>query len=565
MVLFVSIPRDVLCLLSNYLLLSEEHNKQVFRFSSAWRNLLNTNKASFGEWKKQSQVVVLRFSYAEKFISSSQFRKRILRTIVDPLHQLELRFLPKNEIDCFQRLETVAGLMEGFKSLIVSNSKMVHLPFVLEEISLTGCSIADLERFPPLKKLSLSYCTTGTEEDGSTTVNAALLKGISEEVSFWCMDLENYEVLSHVKSICIALTDSVSDVSFFRNLEKVHFQSCPNIVDVSSLENIRELKLIDCNGITNVSSLGKVYNLDLSECTNLTDVSALGNVHILNLNWCSRVRNISMLNNVYELHLCGFEGDDLTGLNNLRKLFLTFAFYVDDISMLKNLIVLNIDQCPGISHFTGLNNLRAIKLGASSELSNEATLFKVHSGYEVFSKLNTLHAHRVFFEEEEGHSINSNFSFKFLRTLRGLKLDYCHFPRFPEMLFVQLKSLHILHCSGLESLPELPDLEELIIRECCQLRKLMLSDSKGGQNPIYFVEISDCPALKSMKNTRRIDHIKVIRCKLLTNLVVNSQIDILTTKVCPKFAISGFASVIQHFSTGDQDVDNYLSEYYQDD
>jgi hypothetical protein len=466
MVSFVSIPWDVLCLLSNYLLLSEEQNKQVFRFTSAWRNLLNTNQANFGEWKKRSQVVVLRLSYAKKNISSSQFRARILRTIVDPLHQLELCISPWKYTDYFHKLETAKGMNE-LKSLVITDCKVTPLPFKMEEMFLHNCSVADLERFPPLKKLSLSYCTTG--DDYTAVVDAASLQGISDEASFNCMDLENYRVLAHLKSISVGNTDSIFDVSCFRNLQKVHFQSCPNIIDVSGLKNVHDLSLIDCDGVIDVSSLGKVHHLVLSECKNVSDVSALGNVHILNLDWCSQVRDVSMLKNVYELHLCGFEGDDLTGLENLRKLFMTYARNVEDISMLKNLNILDIDHCPGISHFAGLNKLRTIKIGVSSTLSELAMLFKVHSGFEVFSGLTKLSAVRVFIEEDDQAPspflMKVTLSFKYLRTLRSLTLDNCHFQRLP-LFFLQLKSLHILHCSCLESLPELPDLEELIIREC---------------------------------------------------------------------------------------------------
>jgi hypothetical protein len=82
------LPEEILLFLANYLFPTEEQNKKVFSFSQDWRNLINTSKEYFGEWKKQSQVIILHWNYADRFLRSSVFRERILSTVSESHKQI---------------------------------------------------------------------------------------------------------------------------------------------------------------------------------------------------------------------------------------------------------------------------------------------------------------------------------------------------------------------------------------------------------------------------------------------------------------------------------------------
>jgi hypothetical protein len=53
---------------------------------------MNTSKEIFGQWKKESQLVVLKFPQSEMFYNSQEFRERILHSIENPRLQLDLLF-----------------------------------------------------------------------------------------------------------------------------------------------------------------------------------------------------------------------------------------------------------------------------------------------------------------------------------------------------------------------------------------------------------------------------------------------------------------------------------------
>jgi hypothetical protein len=86
-----SIPRELIFLLANYLLPKKEQNKQVFNFSCDWLYLFSTSKKLFGEWKKQSRLVVMASFYAKRYSMSSLFRSRVRALINNPLEQLILQ------------------------------------------------------------------------------------------------------------------------------------------------------------------------------------------------------------------------------------------------------------------------------------------------------------------------------------------------------------------------------------------------------------------------------------------------------------------------------------------
>jgi hypothetical protein len=89
--LFSLLP-EIIRSLPNYFLEEPEQNKSVFKFSHGWRNFMNTSKKQFGQWKKESQLIVLREPLVDSFYNSLQIRQQIFGYIEDPGKQLELEF-----------------------------------------------------------------------------------------------------------------------------------------------------------------------------------------------------------------------------------------------------------------------------------------------------------------------------------------------------------------------------------------------------------------------------------------------------------------------------------------
>jgi hypothetical protein len=252
---------------------------------------MNTNKEYFGEWKKRTQIITLKGLYAQKFNSSSSFRNRICGSFGNPLEQLELHYF-------FPQIDLQLPLFTRFANGISG------IYFTYGEVSNISCC-------PKMGKL---YCL---RKSGDRTIVAARSLQIIEEAHFDNVDLLDYHSLSHLKSVSVISMNSITDVSCFKNVNKLSFRLCNGTTDVSCLGEIQELKFLCCNEITDVSSLGRVFNLSLHGRNNVRDVSALGNVHILKLRLCRQVTDISSLRNVSMLHLEDFLGSGLSSLANI--------------------------------------------------------------------------------------------------------------------------------------------------------------------------------------------------------------------------------------------------------
>jgi Leucine-rich repeat (LRR) protein len=365
-----SLPKELLHLVGNYLLAVDQQNKfkLIYEFNFDWRNFMNTSKEFFGEWKKRSRKIVLKPTHATKFIELEQFRDRILPLIEVPSTQLEL------QIDSFHKdfdsklISKAVSMNIGCIYVLRYNMSLDALPFP------TVC--------PSLSKL-LVYGVLGY-----SVIDLSQLT-VLEEASFSNIKLLHYHTLSHLKSVSIS-SSSITDVSCFKNVPKLSFHQCHMITNVSSLENVHDLRFSYCDRIKSVSSLGRVYSLELIGCYGVTDISALRNVHTVKVgSVVASVLGISKLRNVSELHLQWPKVTSLSGLTNLTKLFLSYSDTIADISALKTLKELYIDNCPNVSNFQGLNNLETLELRLRSDWT-PLWRYLITGGMGVIEKLKTL-------------------------------------------------------------------------------------------------------------------------------------------------------------------------------
>jgi hypothetical protein len=146
----------------------------------------------------------------------------------------------------------------------------------VREIAATSCTFHALPCFR-LGYLSLAYCKIQEIKQSQSAVRRlncwlSRLEGlieidvsklnILEEASFYRMELMNYQNLGHLRSLSISLSNSITDVSYFKNISKLSLHWCVSVTDVSGLCNVHELSLKNCNGITDVSSFGKSLQLE---------------------------------------------------------------------------------------------------------------------------------------------------------------------------------------------------------------------------------------------------------------------------------------------------------------
>jgi hypothetical protein len=479
---------------------------------------MNTSKRYYGEWKRQSQKIVLKS--ANKFRASSKFRERIDQIIADPHTQLELH-ISSHVCNILKRVD--------LRYLLKLSG-----PVIPGSIHFEHCKLINMASCPPMSKFSCHGCKV--EETGKLFDVASVR--ILEEASFIAMDLENYHLLSHLKSVSISCTDSITDVSCFRNVPKLKLSSCQKISNISSLENVVDLSLSFCGGLVNISGLNKLQVLKLESCRTVKDLSALRKLR--------------------ELHLVGFEGNDLSQLQMLVKLVLFDCQYVKDITMLKNLKHLQISCCRQFQQFHGLDNLKYLRIGGPC---TEPTRLTVVTGTRAFANLRSLKASRIKFSNEEtseskGETTPFNLSWNHIRNVRYLILYKCKLDEFPES-FTHLHSLTICRCRDFTFLPALPHLGYLEIEECVKLKQLELfgsGEKSGGDDkeagdymktPLYSVKIIKCAELMEIQVLRKVCHLMIENCEKLTELMTNCEIDYLETKNCSGLTVDSYL-ILRH-------------------
>jgi hypothetical protein len=534
----LSIPREVFLIIAHYLLGTGEQNKLIFKYNQDWTNFMNCKKAILGEIKRQTRILVLERRYADKYLRSTKFKERILSLIASPVDQLELRFK-------FTKLQKgIADILNGVNIVIADNCSVEGYPSAVNELILNQCSLSQL---PPkdlsVNKFTMKDCNICSEKN---VIDVSCLN-ILEVASFSVMQLQNYQFLAHLKSLTIEFTNSVTDVSCFKDISKLKFNQCPYITEVSSLANVHELELLSCDGIADVSSLGNVYSLSLAGCQNVRDVSALGNVSILNLSHCKEVKDVSALTNVSELNLVAFQGNDLSGLNNVVKLVVGSSPFISDISMLRNVEELYMEHCIHVSGFEGLNKLKKLSIGNGLGAPRP---FRITSGKEIFLQLEELTAISVDFNGDPNESKDKNdedvmkLCWQDFPTVLSLNLQGCAFNRFPPLLYSRLYSLTLSRCQDISVIPYLPALGGLVIEHCLELTRLQISpvgnDNENQSNdqnhefPISSVSIHACSSLEQMTISRKISELLIANCRSLSSLVVERQVNSLLCKNCTK-------------------------------
>ncbi|HSA76164.1 MAG TPA: hypothetical protein VLE02_01345 [Nitrosarchaeum sp.] len=172
--------------------------------------------------------------------------------------------------------------------------------------------------------------------------------------------------LGKVKSLTLSKTQ-VKDVSALCNAEHLDLSDCSNLEDVSMLTNVKWLSVAFCHNITSAEGLSACETLDLTS-TKVKDVSMLGKQKSLCLK-NTPVRNVSALKNVTRLNLSYTKVKNVSSLTGVDVLDLE-GCYVSNVAQLhklKKLRVLYLGKQIFLSNpkgvdLTGMPNLKMVFL-----------------------------------------------------------------------------------------------------------------------------------------------------------------------------------------------------------
>jgi hypothetical protein len=497
------LPVEIFRLIANYFLKKEDQNKRVFLFCRDWRNFLNTKKAYFGRWKKESQLVILQCPSVEKFYNSPEIRNQILSYIEDPRQQLELDFnFSYDSYHLYGRKSVDMKLMNNVKRIRFYLAEVAPFPVAVEELEFNSCSFVG--KFNPSVFSRIpNFSFKDDDLDSTGQLDVSILDGLEKAV-FFIQECINYPSLANLKCLEIGTCDNLTDVSCFAHIPKLKLSSCINVTDVSALGNCFDLDLSYGRGITDVSALGNVRKLCLYGCANIVDVSSLNNVHVLDLSSCIRITDVS-------------------GLKAVTTLMITGCREIKNITMLTSLQVLHMKGCDEISDFNGLVHLKKLETDA-----NQIRRFIQTNSFPIISQLTEL----IIRENWADFIFNAQY-LPFLENIPLLRIYSCPLlTAFPSLLNV--RSLTIYACESFSSLPFLPKLEYLDIFFCEALEVLEIFGSAEMKYPIYEIKIHQCKKLRTVSFHRKVFECRISTCKNLLAVEVFNQTDLLKINHCEK-------------------------------
>jgi hypothetical protein len=530
----VFLPRDILSFVANYLLSTTNQNKRIFRLSHDWSSFLNTSQEHFGQWKKQSQIIVLSLPDALAFYTSMEFRGRVSQLIESSRLQLDLVFSYENQFfdPNHQQLKIDLKQVDNKVRKIYFDSigeyqDIVPFPgLTTDEIYLSDCTVSDLSYWCNIKNVTF---TSHNESFKKLTFDLSPLANI-EHGNFRFPRCVNYHRLANLKSLEIVDCDSITDVQCFRNIPVLTLRRCPRITDVSSL--------------------GKATNLNLSYCNNIRDVSALGNVHTLDLSFCDKVTDVSALGGVHTLKLNGFHGSNLSGLKSVKDLDISGSQFISNVSVLRSVEVLDIENCPKIIDISGLTNLKELVL-------DETERQRITTGTEIYRQLVTLDLSSIY------NSFTTAQLNEFLLSLGPslLDLSLAFHGSLVELPFLaNLRSLNIFACGEFRTLPVLPCLGYLTIAECRYFETFHIPGDENCKYPLYELNFTQCESLKNLRIDRKISKCKLVECYELEIIETKEQVGFLQTDSCSMIRIVNRSKIVNLDLSQVQNVKTILNE-----
>ncbi|CAI0394262.1 unnamed protein product [Linum tenue] len=336
----------------------------------------------------------------------------------------------------------------GMRTLISSSPT---LPSSLSTLSICGCQ--PLERLPNLANLS----------------NLMTL------------------YLSHI-GVC-----EIPDLGELRMLEKFHLWDASNLINLDGLAHVELLEELSVNGcdvlrkLPSLSNLTKLRELKIIDCPFLSEIQGLGELEDLSF---LLIKGCNQLTGVMGL-------DKLESLQQLVITDCTSIKELPDLSALKHLWKLRITGCNELTEVTGtMVGVRTMYDFSPDQDLNEAARWR-RSMFPP-SLLSPVQALRLCYENTDIYCCCLwHHDYGRLEVLRLLRLH------------VLLDASNPINLDGIEHL-EL--LEELIVRGCGVLRKLL---SLSNSTELMKLKIIDCP-LSEIQGLDKLESLRalvIIDCK----------------------------------------------------
>lgn len=471
------------------------------------RYFMNTCQHYFQKFKKKSIYFSLNRVYSKEYLTSDEFRFKVLNRIEDCTKQISLNLSKSSHIVPLLQNYRIHKLVLPYNNYYCDMKDIAHSITCLHHVS----EITNDLLFPKIQELIVD--------------NADHLT-----------DVHNF---SHLTKLRITRAH-FSDVTPLQNIPDLTISRCNDIHDLSPLGRGRQKKLsiIECDNLISVPTFPSLYALHVESCDNLRDVSPLYGIPCLTLLRCNKVNDISKLGNHHKLNIsyCSYRLRGYDSLATVRHICL-IACDISDLSVLRNAKSVELAECKSITDIKPLQNVQRLSLheGQYSSQDFEHCPLLRHltiSHYEKedlinFPQLSLLSLFiDLFYMEFQ--------SYYFLKSLRHLTIKQV--PCLINLInkgethyFSHLQSLTIVHCSDLTHVYGLGEIPTIRLSEC----RSLVDISALGRN--RCVEINSCWGLTKVASLATVPVVIIRGCPDIEDLTSLSQVPRLRIEDSPSY------------------------------
>lgn len=258
------------------------------------------------------------------------------------------------------------------------------------------------------------------------------------------------------------------NLEVLKSVCEVKFEYCKSPRDISCLSDVERLTIIKCGGIdlyptpskhnqywqlndlsiSNLFGYENLESLELHRCREVTDISMLDNIKHLDVCMCEAIQSFPMPSGRKDQSwkYYGLKIRDLTGYNKLYSFSLCSCANVTDVSMLQNMNYLHLQNCEGLFHIEGIENVSEFSIFSDRKVE-----------FDIKNLKNIYHLNL---------SIRTEVTLADIHNVRKISFDNIIINKEVLNVIKQAKILTLKSCKGIIDVSMLDSVEELSIIDC---------------------------------------------------------------------------------------------------
>ncbi len=315
------------------------------------------------------------------------------------------------------------------------------------------------------------------------------------------------------------LIDFHDDVSIFSNIPYLELNSCYNIKDFSSLgPKQKRLFLSGAKYLTDVKSFATVKHLTLHDCQSVEDISSLKNVYHLEIMMCDQIKVMwrEKDHSVHRIFLYFMKAaidsnilvEALKGITHVRVEYPRFY----DVSMLseaKSALVI----CSEVEDVSALQNARKLILTQARKIQDFSMLGEVQDLTITNASKSSLypvgnHTHSRFRSITLVQCDLSDSSLGFLSDYYSISVSWTNVvPLLQSLDFRNIQEITLRKCEDLITVIGLANVPKVTIQDC------PVEDISNLGKGNHTVSISSCHSIRDVSSLSEVPVVKIANCR----------------------------------------------------